>query len=144
MKKKQFLQSLKDVYVRLAPTKHGVGVVAIRPISKGINPFKNCDLATGAIPITEKELNDVPVPEEVKELVRDMSAHQNGIFYAPNYGIDPIDKSYFVNHSQKPNMMTRDGGVTFVSARSIRKGEELTIDYRTFNDPKHLKIKNIV
>ena len=140
MNKKQFLKSLTKVYARLAPTKHGVGVIAIREIPKGVDPFKNCDLSKGAIPISEKELNSVRVPEEVKDLVRDMSAYQKGYYYAPDYGIEPIDKSYFVNHSRKPNMMTKNKGVTYITARRVQKGEELTIDYRTYNEEERFKL----
>ena len=43
MNKKQFLAALNDAYTRIGKVKHGVGVVAIRPIPKGTDPFKNCD-----------------------------------------------------------------------------------------------------
>ena len=33
-------------------------------------------------------------------------------------------------------MVTPDGGSHFLSAREIAVGEELTVDYRLFNDPE--------
>ena len=40
MTKAQILYQLKnDIYTRLAPMKHGIGVVAIRHIPKGVDPF---------------------------------------------------------------------------------------------------------
>ncbi len=136
MNKKQFLHSLQDVYCRLAPTKHGVGVVAIRSIPKGTDPFKNCDPWGDVITFSEKELAAARAPKEAKKLVRDLLVFQDGLYYAPNYSIDAIDKSYFLNHSRTPNMIVKNNGENFVTARRIRKGEELTSDYRTYDETK--------
>lgn len=132
--KKQFLQSLRDVWCRLAVTSHGVGVVAIRNIPKGIDPFKNCDPHGDVIKLQEEELEASDAPKESKQLVRDFCALQDGIYFVPNFGIDAIDKSYFLNHSSKPNMTTRDKGEVFVTARAIKKGEELTADYEQYHE----------
>ncbi len=134
MNKKQFLQSLNDVWCRLAVTKHGVGVVAIRDIPKGIDPFKNCDPHGDVLEISEKELDTSNAPKETKQLVRDFCALQDGVYFVPDYGIDAIDKSYFLNHSKKPNMVARDKGEVFVTARKIKKGEELTADYDEYHE----------
>ncbi len=140
MNKKQFLKSLSDVYCRIGRTKHGVGVVAIRPIPKGVNPFKHCDTFGSVLEIPEKELDAAPAPEVAKNLVRDFCALQDGMYHVPNYSIDAVDKSYFLNHSRKPNMKTADHGETFVTARNIRTGEELTSDYRLYNSTRRFKI----
>jgi hypothetical protein len=134
--KKQFLQSLTEVYCRLGVTKHGVGVVAIRDIPKGIDPFKHCDTHGDVLEIPQQEFDTYEAPEEVKDLVRDFCAMQDGVYFVPNYGIDAIDKSFFLNHSKKPNMVTHDKGETFVAARLIKKGEELTADYDTYQEFK--------
>lgn len=140
MNKKQFLASLSDVYCRIGRTKHGVGVVAVRAIPKGTNPFKNCDPFGDVLEIPETEFEASPAPEEAKQLVRDFCALQNGVYFVPNYGIDAIDKFYFLNHSRKPNMVTKDKGETFIAARDIKKGEELTADYRTYHQAKHFEL----
>jgi len=134
MNKRQFLQSLNDVWCRLAVTKHGVGVVAIRNIPKGTDPFKNCDPHGDVLEVSEKELEQSDAPKEAKQLVRDFCALQDGIYFVPDYGIDAIDKSYFLNHSTKPNMTTRDSGEVFVTSRAIKKGEELTANYEQYHE----------
>ncbi len=134
MNKKQFLKSLNDVWCRLAVTKHGVGVVAIRPIPKGIDPFKNCDPFGDVMKLSAKELDASDAPKESKQMVRDFCALQDGVYFVPNFGIDAIDKSYFLNHSSKPNMVTKDDGEEFVTARRIKKGEELVADYGQYHE----------
>lgn len=137
MNKRQFLQSLHDVYCRLAVTDHGVGVVAIRPIPKGIDPFKRCDPFGDVLKLSEKELEESDAPKEAKRLVKDFCALQDGFYFVPDYGIDAIDKSYFLNHSTTPNMITKNEGEVFVTARSIKKGEELTANYEQYHE--HVK-----
>ena len=139
MNKKQFLASLEDVYCRLGPTAHGVGVIAIRAIPKGTNPFKNCDPHGDLIKIPEAELNSYPGDEAAKNVVRDFCALQDGMYYVPDYGIDAIDKSYYVNHSKTPNLETPDGGESFIAACDIAQGEELTADYDTYNEPSETR-----
>ena len=73
-------------------------------------------------------------PREAKRLVRDFCALQDGVYFVPDYGMDAIDKSYFLNHSAKPNMVTTDNGEVFVTARKIMKGEELVADYGEYHE----------
>jgi len=141
MKKKAFLNSLKDVYCRLGVTKHGVGVVALRTIPKGVDPFMRCDPFGDVLKIPEKELEECDADESVKKLVRDFCALQDGVYFVPDYGIDAIDKSYFLNHSSKSNMVSHDQGETFITARVIKKGEELTANYDQYHETKHFKRK---
>ena len=138
MNKKQFLESLKEVWCRLAPVEHSgrrmVGVVAIRDIPRGTNPFINCDPHGDLLEITQGELEAADCDESVKVLVRDFCALQGGNYYAPDYGIDAIDKSYFLNHSKTPNLEVLAEGEDFVAARDIQAGEELTADYDVYNE----------
>lgn len=132
--KKQLLESLSRTYCRLAVTKHGVGVVAIRPIPKGTDPFQNCDPFGSVVRVPEAELEACDAPSEAKQLIRDFCALQDGVYHIPSYGIDAIDKSYYLNHSTNPNMETLDQGETFVAARDIKKGEELTANYELYHE----------
>lgn len=141
MQKKAFLNSLRDVYCRLGVTRQGVGVVAIRTIPKGIDPFKRCDPFGDVLKIPQKELEESDADESVKKLVRDFCALQDGVYFVPDYGIDAIDKSYFLNHSSKSNMVSHDHGETFITARIIKKGEELTANYDQYHETKHFKRK---
>ncbi len=54
----------------------------------------------------------------------------------PEYGLNGMNISFFLNNSRppnKPNVKTIDGGATFVALRKIKKGEELTIAYGTYD-----------
>lgn len=141
MNKKSFLTALRDVYCRLGVTKHGVGVIAIRRIPKGTDPFKNADPCGDVLKVPKYDLDQFDAPEEAKELVRDFCALQDGIYYVPNYGIDALTKSYFLNHSKTPNMTTPDKGETFITMRDIKAGEELTADYDAYHEAKHFTRK---
>ncbi len=141
MDKKQFLQSLKESYCRIAPTDHGVGVVATRLIPRGTDPFKYCDPFGGVIELPEAELEAFDAPEVAKKLVRDFCVLQNGIYFVPSYGIDAIDKSFFLNHSEDPNMGALRGGEDFVALRDIKEGEELTANYHEYHDTKEFSGK---
>ena len=112
-------------------TKHGVGLVAIRTIPKGTDPLKNADAFGSVLKIPKAELDAYPADEAAKTLVRDFCALQGGVYHVPSYGMDALTKNYFLNHSKKPNMVTHDRGETFLAARDITKGEELTVSYET-------------
>ncbi len=137
MNKKKFLTSLTEVYTRLGVTAHGVGVIAIRHIPKGTDPFLNADPMGDVLEIPKTELDAFPAPDEAKELVRDFCALQDGIYFVPNYGIDALTKFYYLNHSDNPNMMTPDKGETFITMRDINKGEELTANYNSYHETDH-------
>lgn len=141
MNKTQFLRSLNDVYTRLGVSQNGIGLFAVRPIPKGVDPLKHCDPYGSAIEVTKDELEQAVAPEEAKRMVRDFCALQDGIYHVPDYGIDAIDKSYYLNHSDAPNMTTEDGGETFVTLRNIAKGEELTVDYDHYTEASHFTRK---
>ena len=142
MRKKEFLKALTEVYCRIGVTKHGVGLVAIRTILKGTDPLKNADHEeSGVIKIPQAELDGYDCDEEAKRLVRDFCALQDGIYFVPSYGIDALTKNYYLNHSKKPNMVTGDKGETFLAKRNIKKGEELTVDYDSYNETMHFKRK---
>jgi SET domain-containing protein len=74
-------------------------------------------------------------------MVRDFCALQDGNYFVPNFGMDAIDKSYYLNHSTKPNLVTHDKGETFVALRKIKKGEELTANYDEYDEDSHKRGK---
>jgi len=133
MNKKQLLENLKnDIYCRLKTSSiHGVGVFAIRNIPKGIDPFKGCEIERW-IGFKESELKDLR--PEVKKMVYDLSAFQKGKVWIPNFGLNSIGTSYFVNSSKKPNLKALKDGEKFITIRHIKAGEELTVDYRTYDE----------
>lgn len=142
MNKHAFLRALREVYCKLGVTTHGVGVIAIRKIPKGTDPFKHSDPSGDVLRIPKSELDDYDAPDEAKELVRDFCALQDDVYYVPNYGIDALTKFYYLNHSSSANMETPDKGETFIAARDIMPGEELTANYDTYHETTHFTREN--
>ena len=135
MDKQQLIEELRHrVYVRLKPSPiGGVGVFAIRDIPAGIDPFGEEENDYEAIPVAEIR-DDPEITDAVKKYAEDMCAVDGGFMFVPKNGINRIDPSFFVNHSAVPNLATPDDGEHFITLREIKTGEELTIDYYTFND----------
>jgi SET domain-containing protein len=137
--KRLLLDNLKNnVYCRIGRSNiHGVGVIAIKNINKGENPF--C--------LTNDEIIDyklIYVPkEDIKKLhsgVKDMikaffTAEKDGGYYLPYNGLNSLDISFYLNHDQKNNLDIIMGETDFYEFRSnklIKKGEELTINYEHY------------
>ena len=130
---------LRDCYCRLQPSKiEGIGVFAIRNIPSGVNPFKTIAKysRTGYVRITDDELDGLP--SGVSRLLRALFVPSEGKMHVPTCGTNVIYLNAYLNHSTKPNMRTRDG-YTFTTCRMIRRGEELTVDYRTYGAEAALK-----
>lgn len=136
------LQSLTDkMYCRLGVSKiHGVGVFAVVSIPKGINPFK-----------VSKKYEDMPwldipngffkkLPKGRQRLIAEVFIPSKGVRSLPSCGTNIVFLDSYLNHSEKPNMATKNG-FSFYTLRHIRTGEELTVDYRTYveNIKRHLK-----
>lgn len=137
--KEETLHSLKNNNCRIKPSLiGGVGVLAIRDIKKGAELFigarnkKLCRIKPSELKGVDKETMDM-----IKGFfVRD----SKGYYLIPEGGLDDINIAFFMNHSNKPNVVS-DQGDSFFAARKIKKGEELTVDYATFDesfDPKDL------
>ena len=60
--------------------------------------------------------------------------------YVPTCGTNVIYLNAYLNHSSRPNMRSQDG-YTFTTRRMIRRGEELTVDYRTYGAEAALKLQ---
>ena len=50
----------------------------------------------------------------------------------------PLDDSRFINHSESPNVIDKNDYLT-IAARNIKKGEELTMNYRTLVSEEYWK-----
>lgn len=131
MNKKHLIESLMSVYCRLKPSEHGIGVFAIRDIPINTNPFRDC-FAGGFVAVEPKELEWLSEP--VMQLVKDFCPLQDGKYYLPRIGLARIDISFYINHSKTPNMREEGEGIDFITMRDIKAGEELTVDYDTYND----------
>jgi SET domain-containing protein len=144
--KSRLLRHLRhDVYARVGVSKvAGVGVIAVRDIPKGVNPFKTLSKKDDpVIELMDKDLEHVN--PKVKKIVDDffgnMSVGEKGVklkrYDVLSTGPNDINLSFYMNHSDRPNIEIVDKGeeyLSFVAKRKIHKGEELFIDYRNYED----------
>jgi SET domain-containing protein len=121
-----------DIYCRIGVSSiNGVGVIAIKDIPKGTNPFKNLSNKKDKI-IRLYDNNLQEIDSNVVKLVKDFfgtNGSYDVLYDGPNY----INISYYMNHSTKPNVDIIPNNeyeyCTFITNTFIRKGEELTINY---------------
>jgi hypothetical protein len=105
-------------------------VFAIRSIPKGARIFSDSRDVIVRVPIaTVRRLQD-----GARQLYEDFCAVEDGDYICPR-NFDELTISWYLNHGDAQNV-TYDEELTFVAARRIRRGEELTADYRTYcEDP---------
>ena len=127
---KKLILELKRTYCRLKSSKlHGIGVFAIRDIPEGTEPFREFYNEETFI-LTEKDIAELP--KAVRNLITDFVVPTiNGVYQIPTSGLQSLNVSWYINHSETPNMLSRDGWL-FRAKRSIKAGEELTVDYRLY------------
>lgn len=119
----QLLELNNTVRCRIAPsTIHGVGVFALRSISKGERLYCTPNMIPKFYNIPFGSLSKL-LPE-VRELVlsRWASVINGSIFCSPN---DDAHLLMFVNHSYSPNYNV----VSDTALRDIQAGEEILEDY---------------
>ena len=117
------------VYARIGLSRvHGVGVRAIRDIPAGTLVFQG---ENGRVAWVSRAAVR-RLPKEIRALYEDF-----GIVSGEQLGVPPnlnmLSVGWYVNHSNRPNVEAGDDG-RFRALRRIRKGEELTADYRGFVD----------
>lgn len=134
MKRKKLLQHLRDeVHCRIGVSRiHGVGVIAIRSISKGTRVLES-PLPTRDARVPKAQLRDVP--PGVRQLLEALCERDEREVWLPSTGLNAVSLYQYLNHSKEPNIsLVRPGH--YVALRAIRKGEELTLDYdRAFGEP---------
>ncbi|MHB1953796.1 MAG: SET domain-containing protein-lysine N-methyltransferase [Sulfobacillus sp.] len=133
--KEDLIRHLKqDIYCRLKPSPvHGIGVFAIRDIDPGTDPFCRLfaqhDRATN---LTTSEFQELPPP--VQRYVLDFFAGEGNTFPVLSRGLNAMDLSFYLNHSDDPNIDQVPGSGDFYEFRAnrpIAAGEELFIDYHS-------------
>ena len=134
--KYKLLKNLQQTYCSFGVSKvHGVGVIAIRDIPKGIDPFPPVK-PEKTIQLTDKDLEILP--KEVVKKMKDIFVRCNGIYHVYDLGLNCMGIRFHVNHSNNPNIAVNEGVVTkgynpFVTLRNIKKGEELFWNYTISN-----------
>ena len=136
--KKDIIKDLeKNIYCRIQPSKiQGVGVFAIIDIPKGKNPFVTyTDVETIGIP-KDEIMKNKKIPKPIKEMVNAFYVIQDGKIYCDARSLNEINITYFLNHSDNPNLNVKEigGESVFTAKRKIKKGEELTSDYLKYSD----------
>ena len=129
---KKTIQNLKNTYCRIKVSKiEGVGIFAIRDIPKNIDPFYGVVKHTW-IKINPRDFENLD--KEIKKMISDFfGADKKGNFYIPECGLNGIDISFFLNTSKNPNIKTKNG-LNFKTIKKIKKGEELTVSYATYDE----------
>lgn len=118
-----------DVYARIGPSRiHGVGVLAIRDIPAGSLVFRGESERVAWVSRAAVRR----LPPALRALYEDF-----GMVAGDQIGVPPtlnmLSVGWYVNHADAPNLEAGEDG-RFRALRRIRRGEELTADYRTFVD----------
>jgi hypothetical protein len=120
------------VYARLKPSKvaqGGVGLFAIRRIPKSTPVFLGDDSHLVSV---DKSFVGKLEPS-LQEMYDDICiVKDKGKAYGCPKNFNQMSIAWYVNHSDAPNVVVKDHQLC--AARDIEPGEELTADYRTFND----------
>ena len=130
--KYSLLENLNNTYCGFGCSKvHGVGVIAIRDIPKGVDPFPPIT-PEQTINITEKDLKELP--KEIVSKIKDIFISINGVYQIYNLGLNNMGVRFHVNHSKDPNIAVNEkafvsGYNPFITLRKIQKDEELFWDY---------------
>ena len=123
---------VQDVFCRLGVSPlHGVGVFAIRPIKKGLNPLKS-RMKHQEIQFSHDEIKKLP--RGVRKQIEMFCYYDDAGVLISTMGLNTMDFAIYLNHSKQPNLrLTSDGG--FEALRAVKIGEELTMDYdHSFGD----------
>jgi len=123
----QIIKSIRDAsYVCLKPSKvcDGVGVFALRSIPAQTPLFS--DVLPDVDFIEWSELDGLH-PNVLTYLTSICNTDSGGIYLSRT--INNINVSYYVNHSDTPNIIHSKVEDKFVTLRSIEEGEELLCKY---------------
>jgi SET domain-containing protein len=115
----------------LKPAEHGVGVFAAHDIKEGTYLRLFGDY------VSDDEHNDVMRnKEDVPEAFHIYCADRGDKLWCPvDFGAMPI--GWYLNHSGVPSAFHKN--YHWYAARDISKGEEITIDYNTIEEPEEAK-----
>lgn len=110
---------------RLSPSKYGIGVFAIEDIGVNVELHLFSDDDDGI----ERDIQDIP-----KELLGFCIWIDKTKVIAPK-DFTKMSVGWYLNHSDIPNVYMSNDGNHFYALHEIKKGEELFINYNTFNEP---------
>lgn len=115
----------------LKPAKHGIGVFSAHDIRGGTYMRLFGDFES-----EEKHDAAMRDKEDVPERFRSYCTDRGDKLWCPlDFGAMEI--GWYLNHSNTPNAVHKN--YHWYSARDIKTGEEITIDYNTLEEPKEAK-----
>ena len=127
------------VVARLGKSQYGVGVFAFRDIPKGMYPFTTpygkC-VPYHTISFSKKEVSDLDPTGNLMSLMVDFFLDSDGNFPIPALGPNAMDISFYLNHSETPNLGIDNKScdmTSYFATRDIKAGEELAINYCEFD-----------
>jgi len=120
-----------NTFVMLRPSPvGGVGVFAIREIPKGCRSmFSNPDADEKWIKISRQEMEALPT--FAQDIIVNYCLFDEDAYFVPETGFKKMDLSYYLNHSDSPNIISVNEGEYFEATRDIKVNEELFLDYGT-------------
>ncbi len=130
--KNKILKNLENTYCRIKSSPlHGIGVFAIRDIPKNTNPFKGIKRQKWA----EVDVNKLKhLDKNIMKMIDNFYVIEKDERVEVNEtGLNGMNISYFLNNSETPNVKRINGGHEMITLRKIKKGEELTVAYSTFD-----------
>lgn len=137
--KQPVIENLKNTYCKIGRSLvQGVGVIVIKDIPINTNPFIITDNKCynyNAIEVKKKDLEKINCKETIKMIKNFIAATNDDIFLIPYNGIDSINITFFLNHSNNNNLDVISDNceyLGFISNKDIKAGEELFINYNHY------------
>ena len=130
MKKEALLKQLQSqTYVMIKPSPlHGIGVFAIRDISKGTKNIFSEGFGDW-IQVSKEEVE--ALPKHSRDLIENHCLFDDNNYFIPEYGFKLVDLVIYLNDSDTPNVISLNEGEQFEALIDIKEGEEVLVDYGT-------------
>lgn len=120
------LSILNDCYVQLKPSKvcNGVGIFALRTIPKNTVLFTDVEPDSNLITWESLEGIDEQVLQYLNSIC---NTSEKGVYL--NRTVNNINVTYYVNHSEQPNLFHNKVLDKFITLIKIQPGQELLCTY---------------
>ena len=119
---------LSNTFAKLAPSNiHGIGLFAIRNIPFVQKLFEQILDDDDYIFLKKEDLE--LFDKEVQNMVKSLYILEEKGVWVQRTGLNHLDYSYYINHSDEPNLTYIQNKNYYLPKRDIKKGEELTYDY---------------
>lgn len=107
----------------------GIGVFTLHAIARGVW------LEVFPRGYQSRKFKASELPEALRSYC---TAKPNDLYAAPR-SFNRMSIGWYLNHSERPNVVWDDDLDGYVTARDVAEGEELFIDYNLFEEPEHKK-----